>query len=291
MTLPEPRHVDELTPHQAGRLLRRHGWLILLLAVIGAIAGGLFALAQPSEYESHITVAVSRPPFRDPLSMSVDVMRLPRARTIASLAKTPAVTRPLLDRLQHGEDPAASRPHTPATVGELRRRLYANVMGDELIQLEATARTPEAAHRLATHWADLTVAQATEAFGVAKQYLEPLDTMVADARAQWLEATARLIDFEQAHDLDNLTAEQALEHATRDAERHAAHRRWLTLWEDRVTLQELTRPEYQLIRVVGQATLPTRPVSPNPPLTVGLTALAGALLGLAVALIRGPGPP
>ncbi|MCC7361489.1 MAG: hypothetical protein IT317_18525 [Anaerolineales bacterium] len=149
---------DDLELRRYLRALFRRGWLIALLAVVGAAAGFGLAALRPATYQALALLAVSRPVFALNLT-GVDENTAVPLKLYGELALSDGVLQNLAAALE-----AAGRP--PGSLLLLRARLSATAASDTgLLRLSATDSTSAGAVQTANLWAELILAQAVALYG------------------------------------------------------------------------------------------------------------------------------
>jgi capsular exopolysaccharide synthesis family protein len=136
-----PRKVHTLQLHDYLRILRRSWILLLSLACLGLLAGGLASLATQPVYKAETELFVSTPSSQSfqELQMS-NAFILDRAHSYVLIARTPAVLQPVIDDLG-----------LSVSAGQLAAQIEAEVEPNTvLIVLKTSAGSPDEATAIAS---------------------------------------------------------------------------------------------------------------------------------------------
>ncbi len=294
---PPPQFVDVFEARYLGRALRRHGWVVAAFALIGGLAGAGWSAFSPRVYRAEAVLLVNIQSVRigaDGIPLDVELVP-PSRRTVGTICQSDAVMAILAARLAGEPEPAwpgagelaemvSDDGHKEARIRRVPNRfdsLYFDQRSQEEAALRAVDRDPIEAARLANTWAEVCRAMLVKAYGTTAEDVAGIEQQIGQAKAEIL------------------TADDALQSIEPDAS--AAGRLELTdnLDRARKLLGELNLRYAQLkvreqdstgiARIVSAAAPPGKPMNPSVRLIAGLFTLAGGLLGLAVALLRGPG--
>ena len=180
---------DDLELRRYLRALLRRGWLIGLLAVLGAAAGFGLAALRPVTYQATTLLAVSRPLFALNLA-GVDQSTQVPVKLYGELALSDGVLQNLAAELQ-----AAGRP--AYTLAQLRVRLSATAATDTgLLRLGVTDSTSAGAVQIANLWADLILKQAVALYGPDSAQMASYAAQLEEAHAALEAADAARADYQ-----------------------------------------------------------------------------------------------
>ncbi len=190
----------DLRPYIDG--LVRHGWLIVLCALLGATLALIYVSNQKDNYLATTIVAFLEPTQAvqfDPRFESV-TSRTTILKSLPSLSMSDDVMGALLIRVNDTEI---------ATVTELRNLLSAESGSDiNLLYLQAHAGDPVLSARLVNEWADVFVTMANEIYANRGSGQIEFYTMQLQEAAQRLTtADQALIDFQGVNTLIPVTNE------------------------------------------------------------------------------------
>lgn len=191
--------------------LVRHGWLIVLCALLGAALALIYASSQKDNYLATTIVAFLEPTQAvqfDPRFESV-TSRTTILKSLPSLSMSDDVMGALLDRMNDTEI---------NTVTELRDLLAAESGSDlNLLYLRAHSEDPELSARLVNEWSDIFVAMANEIYANRSNgQVEFYMTQLQESAQRLNSADQALIDFQAvnnlvpvSNELDSLSSLQA----------------------------------------------------------------------------------
>ncbi len=246
MTEQNPRPVRYESLRDYGIVLRRYWWVILVITLIGAGAGVANALRQKPVYQGQVAVE-----FQDPtqdlnlvqLGTNSPVTPAQVAALNQTTVTTPAVIGPVKRQLK-----------TPLTVKALTSAIATSVnVGSALLQITASASTPQFAARLANAVANELVAQDN------RQTRAQFAKVASNLR----EKLARL----KASPGGGLTPEQSF-------------------YEDELARLDTLASFATSAQVASSAQPPTGPSSPHKAREAVIGALLGLLLGVIAAFVR-----
>lgn len=294
---PPPRFVDVFEARYLGRALRRHGWVVAALAVIGGLAGAGWSVFSPRVYRAEAVLLVNIQSVRigaDGIPLDVELVP-PARRTVGTICQSDAVMSILTARLSGEADPAwPGAAELAEMVGdegqkEARTRpvrdqfnvLYFDQRSQEEAGLRAVDRDPAEAARLANTWAEVCRAMLVKAYGTTAEDVARIVQQIDRTKADILKANDALGSIEP-----DASATRRLE-LTDNLDRAQKLLGELNLRYAQLKVRE--QDSLGIVRIVSDAAPPADPMNPSPRLIVGLFTLAGGLLGLSVALLRGPG--
>ncbi len=244
-----------MEPQQILSMLRRRGWLILCWTLaLGAIVGVVSDAIQTPVYESGAQVLL-RPndptqSLSPPAANQTDPTRYAGAQV--AIIRSLAVARGASAGIRGHPSPAALLGHVRVVTSST----------SSILTIVGSAEQPAQAQAIANAFAN---------------------AYVANRRGRALSNLRSAID-DITHRLDVLQTQMTA--ATTKAERDAAAQQYQSLFSKREELNvnvELTRGDAEL---VGEAGLPSAPVSPKPKRDAALGATAGLLIGLGIELLR-----
>lgn len=297
-TQSQPQFVDVFEARWVGRALRRHGGVILIAAVIGALAGAGVRLMSPPVYRAQAVLLVNIQAVRigaDGVPMDVEMVP-PVRRTVGTICQSDAAMLILTARLEGRPDPAwPSNDKLADMTSELGRKttrtrlvrdmhseLYFDQLSQETAALRAVAGDPDEAARIANTWAGVCREMLVLAYGTAPKELEQIEGRIEQARQEVLTKQRAVAQIDPKS-----TDARRLE-LTDDLDR--AGQVLAALNQRFAQLQVRLEDSQQIARIVSPAAPPAGPINPSAWLIVGLFTLAGVLIGFVLALLRGPGP-
>lgn len=246
-----------------GRLLRRRGWIILVLVALGLVAGAALLHAKPKVYSSSVSVLV-----RD---VGVgDAGAVQGGRTSSSLNLDTEAQIVKSEALAAVVGKALGSPDTPAQVAS-----YVTVTvppNTSVLTLTYVAPSPKAAQAGAQAYARsyLDSRQQAGQGDVANQ-IASLKTQAADLETALRDVTGRIASLpDNSPDRQLATAQQ-------------------TVLVNQLTslnarLSPLVGQDVRAGRIISDASLPTAPSSPVPALYLAAGLMVGLLLGIALAV-------
>ncbi|MEZ6190789.1 MAG: GNVR domain-containing protein [Phycisphaerales bacterium] len=294
---PKPQFVDVFEARYLGRALKRHGWVVLACAVIGGLVGAAWSAFSPRVYRAEAVLLVNIQSVRigaDGIPLDVELVP-PARRTVGTICQSDAVMAILAARLAGEPDPTwpgadelaemvSYDGHKEARTRPVRDQfnvLYFDQRSQEEAGLRAVDRDPAEAARLANTWAEVCRQMLVKAYGTTAEDVARIEQRISQAKAEVLAATAALDKIEP-----DVSADRRLELSDN------LDRAQKILGELNVRYAQLKVREqdsHGIARIVSAAAPPARPINPSLRLIAGLFTLAGGLLGLAIALLRGPG--
>ncbi len=280
-TSPQPQFVDAFEVRFIGRAVRRHGGVVLMAVLIGAIAGAGLRLFSPPVYRADAVLLVNIHSIKiatNGVPMNVELVR-PTRRLVGTICMSDRAMLLLAERLGEGadEDPGADM---STRVASVRSRVYYDQRGPELAALRAVGSDPEAAARLANEWAEVCQVMLREAYGTTAAEVEEIERLTLEAKQQVLlamQAVGQLGDG--AGDSIRLERSEGLDRSRKLL--GALNERWAQLRVRQADSEEIAQ-------ISSLAIPPADSINPSARLIIGLFAFAGLLIGLAVALLRGP---
>ncbi len=295
---PPPRFVDDFEVRWIGRAMRRHGVLVLIAVVIGALAGAGMSVFSTPVYRAEAVLLVNIQSIRvgaDGIPMDVEMVP-PARRTVGTICQSDAVMTILNARLEGGLDPqwpttdelavmvdgSGHKVARTRLVRYLNKEVYFDQRSQEMAALRAVDADPLEAARIANTWAEVCREMLVRAYGTIPEELEQIQVRIEQAREEVLNSQG-LVEQPSPQSTDALQLERAdqLDRA----------RLVLTALKQRFAqLSVRLENSQQIVRVVSQAAPPAEPINPSARLVVGLFTFAGLLIGFTLALLRGPGP-
>lgn len=294
---PQPISVDAFEARYLGRALRRHGGMVAVFTILGAMAGAGWSLLSPPVYRAEAVMLVNIQSVRigaDGIPLEVELIP-PARRTVGTICQSDAVMLILSARLAGEPDPnwpgadalaemvsdAGHKVARTRPVRDLHQELYFDQLSQEMAALRVVDGDPDEAARIANTWAGVCRQMLVMAYGTTADELDRIDSRVDGARQDVLAAQEALEQLapgtpgdERLEHLDGLDrAQQVL---------GALNRRYAEL---KVRLDDSEK----IARIVSEAAPPAAPINASTGLITGLFGFAGFLLGLAVALFRGQG--
>jgi capsular polysaccharide biosynthesis protein len=262
------------------RVLKRLGWLLIVLPVLGALVGLGVSRLQAPIYEARATVLIR--PAAPLNAIDGDARNLNTAeilQTNALLMTQPALLRQVINELslrRSGDDLAQqvdvkAQPNTTALIVTVRD-------GDA-----QTSR--DVANRLVTDYLD-------QGEHVRQQQL---DQYVSRMQAR-LAATEKAVSDEQLRlsalqAVTTPTADQLAQRATLQQQIQADQAHYSDLVQNLAAVEAQTARGTDSPIFVSPAALPATPVSPNHRLNVAIGAFGGVLLALLTIVLLAPATP
>jgi uncharacterized protein involved in exopolysaccharide biosynthesis len=292
----QPLFIDVFEARYLCRALKRHGWVVLGCALIAGLVGAAWSVLSPRVYRTEAVLLVNIQAVRigaDGVPLEVELVP-PARRTVGTICQSDAVMSILAARLTGVPDPvwpdADELAHMLSDVGyeaartrEVREQfsqLYFDQRSQEEAGLRAVSNDPAEAARLANTWAEVCREMLVMAYGTTAQDVAQFEAKIERAQADVLAARDAL----QAIEPDATEARRLeLTDAVGRAEKvlNALNERY-------AQLKVREADSHEIARIVSAAAPPARPINPSWRLVAGLFTLAGALLGLSIALLRGP---
>ena len=292
-----PRFVDAFELQWFARAVRRHVVLVVLGVMLGAVSGLYFHYSGKSWYRAEALLQVNVQLYKIGLDDQFKEIGLvkPTRRLVGSVCESGYVMQQVSDRLgqaylemyekEHPQDAAkqtnAIEVPTRFSLAGLKRKCYFDQRTLEMIALQVVDYNPDVAALIANTWAQVSSEVLREAYGTSLEELNDIETSITEARrrVQALESElSRLAPDATAEQRAQVVFDLELAREVLDAlnKRYALYQ---------VRLQDST----QVVRVVAPAVPTDASVKPAASLIVGLFTFAGLLLGVAAALLRGPG--
>ncbi len=291
-----PEFVDTFEARHLGRSLKRHGLVIVLCALFGAAIGVGWSLMSPNLYRAEAVLQVNIQAVRigaDGIPLDVELVP-PARRTVGTICQSDAVMMILSARLaeepetawpdekqlqwmltEEGQKQARTRP-----VRDLFGELYFDQLSQEMAALRAVDSDPEHAAHLANTWADICREMLIRAYGTTASEIQQGEKFAEAVRQELLKTQRRLAELD-----DSTDATQRLELTDRlDYLEKQLAKNNERLAELSVRLNDSNK----IARIVSRAAPRAEPINASLGLVGSLFGLAGFLLGLAVALVRGP---
>ena len=241
--------------------LWRHRILILILVVVGALAGFIASGTTDAVYTAAAKVWVKptaiNPPGSVPLPATISMP------TEAELARSTSVASAAANQAAEGSDGSSLASRTQATFEP----------DSFVLTIAVTAPTPEGARDDATAMADAYLDfRATQAADQAANAIEHAQEQLTGLRVRLKEASAK-----QADAPDGSPAAIEAQNAVAQLNGQIA------IWENAVSLLNVSGVDPG--SVIAPATVPASPSSPDRLQDVARAALAGLLVGVVVALL------
>lgn len=278
--------------------MRRHGWVVLIAVVIGALTGAGVWLMSPPVYRAQAVLLVNIQAVRigaDGIPMDVELIP-PARRTVGTICQSDAAMLILTARLEGRPDPAWPTTDELAEmtsdlgrkaaqirlVRDMHSELYFDQLGQELAALRAVDSDPDEAARIANTWAGVCREMLVLVYGTAPKGLERIEGRIKQARQEVL------IKQRAVEQIDPKSTDARRLELTDDLDR--ARQVLAALNHRFAQLQVRLEDSQQIARIVSPAAPPAVPINPSAWLIVGLFTLAGVLIGFVLVLLRGPGP-
>lgn len=246
-----------------GRLLRRQGWLLLLVTILGGLLAAAYTATQPKLYESTSAVLVS--PI---LINAADATKRP-----ADLVNLDTESQ-LVRSVTVATGVKAALPSTK-TAEELAGAVSITVPSNtQVMQITFTGSTAKEAQHGAQAFTDTYLKyRRDQAASGAKRQLAQLQKQSASISAQLLDVSGKIAGA-AANSPDRaflISKQQALT---------------AQLTDTQGTISRLTNIDTEPGQVVQSAELPTQASSPSLPLNTAIGLAVGALVGLLLAMVR-----
>lgn len=281
-TRPQPVFVDVFELRFLGAVLRRHGWVVLVAGVLGVLVGMGFSRMSPPVYRAEAVLLVNIQSLKigaDGVPMDVEVV-LPARRLVGTVCESDKAMSQLAGLLS-GELKREAGADLSEQIGWLREHLYYDQRGLEMAALRAVASEPGKAAELANKWAEVSRSLLRAAYGTTPQDVEAIETLASEAKQRVLQAKQALADLPA-----DAPEPQRLDRAD---ELDRAEQLWAGLNQRWAQLQVRMTDSEQIAQISSPASPPASSINPSVSLVAGLFGFAGLLLGLAIALLRGPG--
>jgi uncharacterized protein involved in exopolysaccharide biosynthesis len=280
-TNPQPKFVDVFETRFIAGALRRHGVIVLIAVVIGVLAGVGFSWMSQPMYRTEAVLLVNIQSLKigaDGVPMDVELV-LPARRLVGTVCNSDRAMTRLAKRLD-GDVESDGGAELSKRIAWLRSRLYYDQRGLEMAALRATAADAQEAARLANQWALVSQELLRESYGTTVKHIQAAETRIDSVQVEVLHARRALDELQAgASDARRLELQDTLDRYERLLgelnQRHA---------ELTVRLED----SQEIARIVSPATPPAQSINPSGRLIAGLFGFAGLLIGLAIALLRGP---
>lgn len=278
----KPVYVDVFEMRFIGAALRRHGWIVLGAGILGALIGYSFSVMSQPVYRAEAVLLVNIQALKlnaEGMSLDVEVIR-PARRLIGTVCESDKAMSMLAERLD-GERFGDAGKQQAQRIAWLGERLYYDQRGLEMATLRAVASDPGDAAWLANTWAEVCQQLMREAYGTTADDLMAIKLLAEEAKRDVLEAEAGLNALSKdATEADRLERADALDKSQRLLT--GLNERWAQL-KVRLTDSE------EIARIISPAAPPAYSINSSPRVVIGLFGIAGLLLGMTIALLRGPG--
>jgi hypothetical protein len=295
---PQPIFVDVFEARYLGRALRRHGVMVLAIALLVAMVGAGWSLLSPKVYRTQAVLRVNMQSVRigaDGIPLEVESIP-PSRRTVGTICQSDAVMLILSARLAGEPEPvwpstdklaemvsdSGYKDSRTKLVREQHGELYFDQINQEMASLRAVDSDPHEAARIANTWAEISRQMLVMTYGTTAEEVDDIENRIDEALGYVLKA------------------QQALEQLPPDADDTARLKRQTRLERSQRLLDALNKryvdmkfrfdDSQKIARIVSDAAPPAEPINPSTWLVVGLFTLAGVLFGVGAALLRGPGP-
>ena len=277
---PSPQFVDVFEVRFIGAALRRHGWGVLMAGVLGVLMGWVFSTMSPPVYRAEAVLLVNIQSLKigaDGVPMDVEVVR-PARRLVGTVCESDKAMALLADRVSEELFSKVGSKQSEQ-MAWLREHLYYDQRGLEMAALRAVASGPDEAASLANAWAGISQILLREAYGTTEEDVKAIELEAGEAKVnvfiaqQALDSLAEDVgDIARHNHIDDLEKAQRLRDSLQD--------RWAQL---KVRLAD----SEQIAKIVSPASPPAESINPSSRLVMSLFGLAGLLIGLAIALLRG----
>lgn len=149
-------------------VLRRRKWWLVVPVAASVVVGALLAVFLPREYLSRVVVGVAEPSVSPELAKAAPIDREERIRTVSQQL----LSRTVLERVIHDEEPAVAPADVEAEVARMRQRILPVTVPPSITQTDAgqqfdafvvsyLGRTPADAQRVADRIAEVFVDETT----------------------------------------------------------------------------------------------------------------------------------
>lgn len=277
---PQPVFVDVFELRYLGAALRRHGWVVVLMGALGVLAGWGMSTVSPPVYRAEAVLLVNIQTLKiglDGIPMDVEVM-LPARRLVGTVCESDQAMAMLAGRLSEELTNKAGADE-PKRVAWLRDHLYYDQRGLEMAALRAVASDPQEAADLANAWAGVSQSLLREAYGTTEEDVTAYELKVDEAMVTVYEAQQAL-DALPGDAADSTRHKHQHELGKAQQLRDSLQERWAT---SKIRLADTN----EIAKIFSPASPPAESINPPAKLVMGLFGVAGLLLGLAVALLRG----
>jgi len=180
------------------RAVIRRWPIVVILTLIGAMAGFFISQALPPVYEAEVTLLVTTPKFQadfDSRFRSTLDLGLSRElnRTLFNLILNQALEARVVQAMGDALSPEERKS------GVLLKHIEATQVGGDTsyFQIAVRHRDPAIAQRLANAWANEYVAQVNELYGLPVEAAEDIKASLEAAQARLKEAEAKLQAFQR----------------------------------------------------------------------------------------------
>lgn len=293
----QPQFVDVFEVRYLGRALKRHGWVVVACAVIGGLVGAGWSAFSPKVYRAEAVLLVNIQSVRigaDGIPLDVELIP-PSRRTVGTICQSDAVMAILAARLAGEADPPmpdeaeleqmtqfdGRKSSRTRPMRDQFSQLYFDQRSQEEAGLRAVDHDPVEAARLANTWAEVCRQMLVKAYGTTAADVQRIEQTIDKAKADVLAASNALDKIGP-----DASADQRLE-LSDNLDRAQKILGELNLRYAQLKVRE--QDSQGIARIVSAAAPPTIPINPSLRLIAGLFTLAGGLMGLAIALLRGPG--
>ena len=203
------------------RVLLRWSWLIVSLAVLGAVLGFVYSSTRPPAYESQARLLVK--PSPENISVNTQNTAGPRidvvlaqllvpnvsVRSIAALSVNSTVEN--LVRQQMMKDLGDRFPESLRTSGALLDKVEVREVpgGPNILMVTATHSDPNIAQQLANTWASVSTEYMNQTLGEGYFDAEAARKTLPQIQAQWNQSQQELNEFERDSNLTSIAARSA----------------------------------------------------------------------------------
>ncbi len=265
-----PDSDSELDLRNVLGVVRRRGWIVVLLVVVGVLVGYVYSASQPDRYAATAQVQV-----RDPNAGVLDSGRTQTGN--ASNAEREVATQLEFARSSEVKGLARDKMAEDGVTGSVTMTA-STVSGTDLINFRVESGSPEVSQAGANAFAQAYVDQRQA------QLKKVFAENAADLRARADERTTQIADID-----DQLNAKPRLlspaEVEGLETERNSLGSQRTDLQAQANELDVIATSRAAGIVVIDPANLPTSPFEPKPMRTAAMGGLIGLLLGLAVVFL------
>jgi len=287
--------LDDFEARWLLRTMRRHGAVIAVAVVLGALIGAIFHGASPIRYRASAVILVNLQTLKlglEDVPLEVELVR-PTRRLVGTVCESDLAMSLLAAELQgQATDPSEMdidqmldlvfKGEAPeGRQADLRQRLYFDQRGMEMAALRVIDSDPKEAARIANAWARVSRELLRKAYGTSPRQIRDIEKRIGQTRQEVLaKATA----------LERLSPDEAIANRMEASSDLELAQQILTALNARYALLQVRLEDSkQIVKIITPAAPPASPTNPSARLVIGLFALVGFLVGLVLAMLRGPG--
>ncbi|MFV2044184.1 MAG: GumC family protein [Anaerolineales bacterium] len=200
----ETSYEDEIDLRQYIDVLMRNWWIVAVATLLAAAFGLIVSFSLTPTYEAAALVAFTESRYQIQFDPRFETVSLepPGGQTLEAMATSDDMLQSVLSEVG-GELPSSAR-----TLDQFRRTITAEARPkSQVLELRASAATPDLAARIANLWAENFVVFANDLMSGASSELRFFEGQVVNAEAQLEAGEQALIDFESRNEAENLRSE------------------------------------------------------------------------------------